>query len=243
MKWRTAISTHNDGELYVRGIRLTELIKEAGLAEVIFLVLGGRRPEKNEEKMLEAVLISMIEHGVEVPSAFVARSVASTGNPSNSALAAGILAIGDFHGGAIEKAAFYLQSSETPQKIVADALQKKEHLPGYGHKIYKTEDPRATALFKKAEELGLARKYLSRARDIEKELARESGKSVPLNVDGAIAAIISELGFDWRLGKSLFVLGRLPGLIAHVAEENKNEKPYRRLDPEDVEYNGPTLVK
>ncbi len=82
---------------------------------------------------------------------------------------------------------------------------------------------------------------VSRAREIESELFHQTGKVLPLNVDGAVAAIMSELGFDWRLGKSFFILGRLPGIIAHIEEESKNETPYRRLDSEDVEYVGPPL--
>lgn len=241
MKWRTAISVHKNGELYVRGIRLTKLIKEASFIEAIFLALRGRFPQKKEANMLEAIFVSMIEHGVEVPSTFVARSVASTGNPFNAAIAAGVLAMGDFHGGAIEQAAKFIQSKETPRAIVARALANEEHLPGYGHKVYKTEDPRARVLFEKARALKLSQTYIMRARAIERELKRVSGNSIPLNIDGAVAAMMSELGFDWRLGKSFFILGRLPGLIAHIEEERKNEKPYRRLDPEDVEYIGPSF--
>lgn len=241
MRWKTAISSHKDGEFYVRGVPLVKLIDNANLAEAIFFVLQGKLASKNKVKMLEVVLISMIEHGIEAPSAFVARSVASTGNSQNAAIAAGILAIGDIHGGAIEKAAFYLQSVDVPRAIVERAIQRKERLPGYGHKIYKKEDPRTTVLFKKARELKLSMKYLNRAREIESELLRQTGKVLPLNIDGAVAAIVSELGFGWRLGKAFFILGRLPGIIAHIEEECENEKSYRRLDPEDVDYIGPPL--
>ncbi|MEK7629861.1 MAG: citryl-CoA lyase [Patescibacteria group bacterium] len=242
MKWKTAISSYKDGEFYIRGVRLAKLVDDANLAETIFFILQGKQASKNQAKMLEAILISMVEHGIEVPSAFVARSVVSTGNSQNAAIAAGILAIGDMHGGAIEKAAFYFQSADSPQVIVERSIQRKERLPGYGHKVYKTEDHRTTALFKKSQELKLSMKYLNRAREIESELFRQTGKVLPLNVDGAVAAIISELGFNWRLGKAFFILGRLPGIIAHVEEECKNEKSYRRLDSEDVEYVGPTAI-
>jgi len=227
----------------MRGVRLVDLIGKASFVEAIFLALQGRFPKKNETKMLDAVFVSLIEHGIEVPSAFVARSVASTGNSANAAIAAGVLAMGDFHGGAIEGAARYLQSKETPRGIVAQALKNKEHLPGFGHKVYKTEDPRTHALFEKARELKLPQTYIMRARAIERELKRASGNGIPLNIDGAVAAVMSELGFGWRLGKPFFILGRLPGLIAHIEEEYQNEKPYRRLDSEDVEYVGLPIKK
>lgn len=238
MKWRTSISTHKNGEFYVRGIKLNELISRRSFSEAVYLILKGKLPSKKEAAMIDAILVGAIEHGVEAPSTFVARSVASTGNQFNAALAAGVLAIGEWHGGAIEKAARIFQSSTSAKEIVKNVILHHERLAGYGHKIYKDKDPRTVVLFKKAKELRLVGKYIKKAEAIERELKKQSGKMLPLNIDGAIAAIISDLGFDWRLGKAFFILGRLPGLIAHVEEEIINEKPYRRIDDEDVEYIG-----
>lgn len=238
MKWKTAISVHRNGALYVRGVRLTELLGKMSFSEAIFFLLQGKRPTRQEIKMLDALLVAMIEHGVEVPSAFVSRSVASTGNSTHTALAAGILAMGEFHGGAIEEAARNLQSRETPRMIVARSAKNHTRVAGYGHKIYKSKDPRVEALLVKLCSLKLPRQYVNRALAIEKELQRVNGKVVPLNIDGAAAAMLLDLGFNWELGKSFFVLGRLPGLIAHAEEERKNEKPYRRFAEEDVEYVG-----
>ncbi|MDP2650627.1 MAG: citrate/2-methylcitrate synthase, partial [bacterium] len=190
-------------------------------------------------KMLDAILVASAEHGVEAPSTFVARTAASTGNPINSDLAAGILTVGEWHGGAVEKCAQMLQSEKSAEEIVADAIKNKEKLAGYGHKVYKDEDPRTTAIFAKAKELGLSQTNIQKAVAIGQEFEKQSGKKLPINIDGAIAAIISELGLDWRLGKAIFVLGRLPGMIAHAHEEIVNEKPYRRLEEGDVEYTGP----
>jgi citrate synthase len=238
MKWRTKISVHKDGSLYLRGKKLTDLIGKASFPAVAFLAIQGKLPNENEEKMLNAILVAMIEHGVEVPSAFVPRTVASTGNPVNAALAAGILTIGEWHGGAIE-AAMKLLSNETPaSEIVRESQEKKTRISGYGHKIYKDEDPRAIALSKVATELGIGQTYLAKAREIEKELTAQTGKTLPLNVDGAVAAILLDLGFDWRLGKAFFAFSRMPGMMAHIQEEMTDEKPYRRFEEDDVEYLG-----
>lgn len=238
MKWKTAISVHKNGETYIRGEALTKLIGKYSFTEAIFLVLKGALPNKREKEMLDAIFVASIEHGVEAPSAFVARTVVSTGNPMNAALAAGFLATGDWHGGAIEQAARMFQSAQTPAQIVSDALTKKERISGYGHKLYKDVDPRAMAIFAKAKKLKFYGKYVGRAIAIQKEFEKQSGRKLPLNIDAAIAAIISELGFDWRLGKAFFALGRLPGIIAHAHEEMVNEKPYRRFEENDVEYIG-----
>ena len=241
MKWKTAISTHKDGELYARGMALSELIERRSFSEAIFLMLSGRMSAGPEKEIFDAMLVSMIEHGVTVPSAFVPRVSISVGNSMNAALAAGALATGDWHGGAIEKAAQMLQSEKSAKEIVAEALARKERLSGYGHKAYKDIDPRAEQLLAKAKSVGLSGgAFIEKVLAIREEL-KSVGKELPLNIDGAIAALMCELGLDWRLGKALFVLGRMPGMIAHAHEEMVREKPYRRLEDDEVEYDGPPL--
>ncbi|MBI3335766.1 MAG: citryl-CoA lyase [Candidatus Portnoybacteria bacterium] len=239
MKWRTSISTHKNGDLYVRGKALGELIETRSFSEVAFLLLKGTLPTEKENKLFNAMLVSMSEHGIAAPSTFIARTAISTGNTFNSAIAAGILSIGEYHGGAVEKCAYLLQVNKSAEYLVDNVLKRGGRMPGYGHRLYKEKDPRAEVLVTKAKKLGLSGNYVKLAMAIEKELQKKTGKKLPLNIDGAVAALMLELGFDWRLGKALFVLGRLPGLIAHTHEELVREKPYRRLDETDIEYDGP----
>lgn len=242
MKWITKISAHKEGTLYVRGKKLTKLIGVLSFSEMVFFILKSRLPKPNESKLLDAILVSSVEHGVEVPSAYVPRVIISTGNHINAALAGGMLAIGDYHGGAIEQAAYYLQNNKSAKEIVAESLLKKERIAGLGHKIYKDIDPRSEALFKIAKKLKLSGKFIEKAQNIAKEFEKESGRKLVLNVDMAIAACMSELGFDYKLGKAFFCLGRLHGMIAHTYEEATEEKPYRRFEESDVEYRGPKIV-
>lgn len=228
MKWRTSISNDKDGEHYVRGEKLDALIESSTFTESIFLILQGKKPSEAEREMLDAILVACIDHGVGVPSSFLPRVVASTGNSINTALAAGVLGVGDYHGGAGENVMKMLQTNEIPERV-----------PGLGHKTYKTEDPRAEALFKKAEKLGIAETHVAKMREIKKEFeAAHPGKQLPINVDGAIGAILSGMGFDWRMGKALFILGRMPSMIANAVEESINEKPFRRFEDGDIEYTG-----
>lgn len=241
MKWKTAISTHKDGELYIRGYKLTELIATRSFPEIVFLLLAGKMPSAAQAELLGAMLVAACEHGIEAPSTYVARTTASTGASFTAALAGGILTIGKYHGGAIEALAELLQSGKDAATIIAELSEKGDRLPGYGHKIYKNEDPRTVALFKRAKGLGLLGKYAALAEGLRLELQKQSGKLLPLNIDGAFAALLSDLGIPWRMGNGLFVLARLPGLIAHVGEELEREKPYRRLDENEVEYDGPDV--
>jgi len=241
MLWKTKISVHKDGELYIRGLKLTELIAKYGFIEGIFLILLGRLPKPAESEVLSACLLACIDHGVEVPTAFVGRVVISTGNNVNAALAADMLAIGDYHGGAIEACMEFLTRPGEVKDNVASTLARKERLSGYGHKVYKENDPRATALFVRAAEEKFDDSIIKKAQMIEKELALQSGKTLPLNIDAAIAVILVTMGFSPKLGKAFFALGRMPGMMAHIVEELENEKPYRRFEKSDVDYQGPVL--
>jgi citrate synthase len=85
----------------------------------------------------------------------------------------------------------------------------------------------------------VAGSHIALALAIEKELEVAKGRKLPLNVDGTIAAVISDMGFTWRLGKAFFVMGRCGGLVAQVWEEMTREKPMRRMYPTAHDYDGP----
>ena len=170
--------------------------------------------------------------------------------PLPTAVAAGILSIGDAHGGAIEKGAKFLQDGisrmkkedKTVEKIaeilVKESKEQHKRILGFGHRVH-TSDPRTKRLFALTEELKIAGIHIALSRAIEKELEKTHGRKLPINVDGAIAAIISDMDFDWRLGKAFFLLGRVAGLTAHVYEEQTQEKPMRKMFSIECDYNGP----
>src|SRR3989338_6926152 len=97
---------------------------------------------------------------------------------------------------------------------------------------------RATQIFARAKELGFYGEHCELAVEVEKILEEKKAKKIPINVDGAIAAVISDMGFDYRLGKGFFLIGRVVGLVAHVFEEWVREKPFRRVPEEEIEYDG-----
>jgi len=221
-----------------------DLVGNLSFAQAIYLILKGELPTEKESKMMEAMLVSVIDHGTAPPSAIAARAVASGGNSLNVGVAAGVLAFGSAHGGALEDAMKFIQegvkSGKSVEEIVKEYLENKKPIPGYGHRYYKDFDPRTKRLMDIAKELGFYGPHCRFAEDVEEEIGRQKGKRLVLNVDGAIAAVVSEMGFDWRLGKGFFIIGRVPGLVAHVYEELTTEKPFsKRLDEEtEVEYTG-----
>ncbi len=224
--WETSISSSGK-DAVIRGVPLEEAM-DMEFADAIWLILRGEQPSEEESELFNTVLSSSIDHGVGNPSTVAARTVQSGGNPMNAGVAAGVLALGDSHGGAIENCMRMLQSDETAEEIVKAYLGEGKKIPGLGHKVYEDEDTRASKIFSKAEELGLAAESVEKMKEIQSEFAEEKVRLV-LNVDGAIAAVMTDLGWDYRLGKGLFIIARTPGLVAHVHEE-MDEEPFRRQE-------------
>lgn len=241
--WRTSITKVEPNRLTTRGHLQEDLIGNISFSEMVYLLLKGDIPLKDHNKMFEAVLVSFCDHGVTPPSTQAARLMASAGSPVNACLAGGILAFGENHAGAIEKAMKNLQegvklvetygrsASETARFMVEELKNQDQKVPGFGHR-YHTEDPRARKLLKLAKEYGCRGKHVELALEIETIL--ESEKGVKMNIDGANAAILSDLGFNWRFGCGIFAIGRLPGLLAHVNEEMSSEEPFRKIVGSDT---------
>ena len=239
LTFKTKITKHTDQGVEIRGEKLTDLIKDSTFTQSIFLILQSRKPNDNELAMLDAILVSGLDHGPGPASGFVPRVVVSTGNTVNAALAAGVLAIGDYHGGAIEGAmqALMLHKTIAPADLVKQSLESSKRLAGFGHKLYKDADPRTTVLEQKMKDLGLSTDHFTFARAIESELEKQKGKKLVLNIDGAIAAILLDLGFtNPKIGKAIFALSRFPGMIAHTLEELENEDPVRRIPEDQIEH-------
>ena len=246
-RWKTAITLIEKNSITTRGYSIEDLIENVNFADIIFLLLMGDLPSQKESKMLNAILVSLCDHGITPPSTQVARLTSSTGSPLNTSLAAGLLAFGEKHAGAIEKAMKLFQDTiklcETEKdipfqakKIINEHLQNAKKIPGYGHR-YHHKDPRAARILKVAEKLECTGPHTQLAKEIEKTLHKT--KKIHLNIDGANAAILSDLGFHWNTGTGIFMIGRLPGLIAHINEEKTQEKPFRKtLKLEEIQYYG-----
>jgi len=245
-EWKSAITNIGPGKIQVRGYKITDIMDKLSFAETVFLILKGELPSKAEAEMMRAILVSSVDHGCSPPSVLGTRNVISGGNPLNAAVAGGVLVIGDSHGGAIEKSAKIMQewaakdgnADQLAAQLVDWLKEQKIRMPGFGHRLHNV-DPRTVGLFEIAEKQNFSGKHIELCRAIERALAEKLGKKLPINVDGAIAAVISDMGFDWRLGKGFFIISRVPGLIAHAYEEMTREKPMRQLGNRNFVYDGP----
>jgi citrate synthase len=245
--WRTALVTSDETHIWTRGYDITDLMRQAGFVSTIFLLHRGRLPTDGERRLLDALLVAVSDHGAGAPSCATAR-LAASGNRSSisAAVAAGILAIGDEHGGAgegcMELIARYapaaVRGSASMDEAAAQAVQDTRaaggRLPGLGHRKH-TVDPRVAVLFGMAEAEGLAGEGVTFMRALEAATSRLV-KPLPMNIDGALAAVLHDMGFPPSAGKHLFIVGRIAGITAEVAEEHAREKAMRVKIP--VIYDG-----
>jgi len=250
-RWQTSLTSIEPNKIQVRGYPLDEIMGRIGFAEAVYLLLMGELPTPTICRMLNAVLVSSIDHGVTPPSTLAARNVATSGAPLKDCVAAGMLAFGPHHGGDIESCMRFLDRGLTlvrggksmqqaAEAIVAECVASNETPPGFGHR-YHTRDPRAARLFQMALELEVEGEHVRLIRAAERALAAHKAdfdRPLPVNVDGAIAAICADLGFAYELGNALFLISRLPGLIAHAHEERTRQTPMRQIDPKDHDYDG-----
>lgn len=247
--WKTAISRVEPNKIVVRGYNLMDLVGKYNYAELTYLLWRGELPSANNSRMMDALLTVCLEHSLNAPSVDATRFVASSGVPLQAAVSAGIAAIGDWHGGAIEQAARILQegvqrtkqmrisSSESAQGIIKGYQERSEKIPGYGHPTH-TKDPRTMKLLEVAAQNQVSGPHVELALAIESLTDKFFRKHLILNVDGCIAAIISDMGFDWRLGKGFFIVSRTPGLVAHAYEQMYYDKPYKAPNWNEIAYTG-----
>src|SRR4051794_24901795 len=146
-RWQSSLTEISPNKILVRGYPLDEMMGRLGFAEAVYLLLMGELPTPAIGRMLNAVLVSSVDHGVTPPSTLAARNVATTGAPLKDCVAAGILAFGPLHGGDIEACMHFLDSGlskvrggmtlqQAADAIVGDCVAIKEVPPGFGHRFH-----------------------------------------------------------------------------------------------------------
>lgn len=210
-----------------------EILGHLNLGDMAFLQLTGRAPSAKESKLFNAMVVTLVEHGI-TPSAIVAR-LTYLGAPEalQAAVAGGLLGLGSVFVGSMEGAAKLLSEAVAAGKDAKTVLAENKRIPGLGHPIHKPIDPRTTRLFEIARETGHYGKYC----ELMEEIARERG--ITLNATGAIGALACELGLDWKIVKGLGVMARAVGLVGHILEETRQpmaEEIWVRTDEEATSH-------
>ena len=248
-QWRTALTKIEPNKILMRGYPLDEIMGRLTFGESIYLLLMGEVPSPGIGKLMEAILVSFIDHGVTPPSTLAARNTATTGAPLRACVAAGVLGFGRHHGGDIESCMQFLDTGlelvrkgssyhDAAKAIVERCQAAGEPIPGFGHRFH-TRDPRAARLFQMSLELEIEGHHIQMIRAVE--LVAEvlpDGHAVPVNIDGAIAAVCGDIGIPPEIANALFIISRVPGIAAQAQEERAREHPMRQIDPKDHTYDG-----
>lgn len=254
--WNTAIaevvSTEDEEEIMVRGQPLSQLIGKVSFAEMMFLMLAGRLPSPAQARVLDALLVASMEHGIAPPS-MISRCFASYGTPIQAAVAGGVLAFGDRMGGLGEQLAQIMVAhlaahdpgngeiddkilNTVASQIVEDARDKGRRVPGYGIPLHGA-DPRAPGVLAVARTEGTHGNYCRLGVMIEAALAAQrGGKAVPMNLDGVSAVVILDLGFPWQSTRLFLLTPRSVSMGAHFLEEQEQDSTWRHIPASQINY-------
>lgn len=252
--WRTGIVDSRDGQIRVRGYEVTSLMTGRTFTDTIFLLHQNRLPSVTERALLDAILTGVADHGSGAPSCATARLALSGNRQSlSAAVAAGILAVGDDHGGAgsgcmemiaggLERArATGASLDEVALAIATEWRAAGRRVAGFGHRVHAT-DPRTAILFDLARRGGVAGDGVTFVEAMERAIATVV-KPLPINIDGALAAVLHDMGFPPAFGRLVFIIGRVAGLCAEVSEELAREKPMRIRIPVEYDGTGPRALE
>lgn len=226
----TAISTSDAASITVRGHDLCgELIGKIDFADYFFLLLMGTRPNETQRFFVNALLVAIAEHGL-VPSVQAARmTLAAAPEALQGAVAAGLLGSGSVVLGSAEAAGRFLfelveaggDAKNAAMERIREMRSSKKPIPGFGHPQHSGGDPRANVLLKLAAENDLDGPYLKMLHTVADVLPEALGRSLPININGVIPAILLEIGFPVTALKSISILARTAGLLAHLQEETQ----------------------
>lgn len=251
----SAISTSDIDHINIRGFDLAEdLIGQVSFGEFFAILLLGERPSPALARLLDACLVAIAEHGL-TPSVQAARmTYAAASDALQGAVAAGLLGCGTTVLGASEEAGRLLgeivarvDEGNDLDAATIDVLTSlktaRRALPGFGHRQHKNGDPRALSLLALARSLGTHGRYTEALDAVMRLHSSILGRSLPLNVTGAIAAVLLDAGFPGEVLKGIPLVARAAGIIAHLLEESRRPIAFRMVDlvAAEVRYTGPAL--
>lgn len=249
----TQIATSTVDQIYVRGRSLVDdLMGSVDFTSMVFFHLRGRLPTEGEKAVVDACLVGVMEHGL-TPSSIAARLIySSSPEAMQAAVAGGLLGAGSAFLGVMEESAQLLQegaarirsgettAEEFARERLSELLTAGRAVPGFGHHIHRPDDPRTAKLLAIAEEHGVDGEHAQLLRTLSRVMDELKGKHVTVNATGAVAAVLSDIGFSYRIVRGFALIGRCAGLVGHIAEEQ--ERPLGRalwdMAEEQVPYLG-----
>ncbi len=242
--WKTSVIKMRPGEIRMRGYAIQDLIGRVTYPQMVWLMTRGDLPTPAQAALLEAAMVSGVDHGPQAPSIAISRIAITGGVGINGAMASAINVLDDIHGGAGEQAVELYHDIAAEDGPLDDATARvldrrkqagQKYLPGFGHRFHPV-DPRAPRLLELVDQAAAAGtvsgRFAAIARAVESRLAQGRARPIPMNIDGATAVVYAELGFAPALCRGLFILSRSVGILAHAYEQSmegqRNKGPIPR---------------
>ena len=237
----------------VRGRDLTgDLMGRLSFTEYFHLLLTGREPTSEQRFFLDLLLVAIAEHGMMPTNVAARMTLAADPGSLQGAVAAGILGAGPVILGTSEACARLLEeaqekvaSGQTPEAVASATAravhESGERMPGFGHPVHRPQDPRAERILELADEHGVSGPHVALARAFHDAVAEAWGKPLTMNVSMPIAGVMLDLGFSSATVKSVPILARTAGLLAHLAEEQQRPLGFFMADKAEdaIEYQPP----
>lgn len=212
---------------------VTDLIGKVSYAELTLLAITGQRPPPGAVRLVDAILVSLMDHGLTANALAARLNYWVAPEAIQAAVATGLLGAGSRLLGSMEGCGRLLteiradadggtELAAAVRNRVAALVEAGERVPGVGHNLHRDGDPRAARLIEVATQEGYHERYLPALRLVPGALAELTGKALPLNATGAIAAMLLEVGVPWPLHRGFALMSRTAGLVAHIGEEIEN---------------------
>jgi citrate synthase len=256
--WDTAIIDIHPGKIAIRGYPVEQLIGRVRFPEMIWLMLRGDLPSREQGELLEAALVPGVDHGPHAPSIAIARMAVTCGLPVNGAMASAINVLDDIHGGAGQQCMELYREIDAEAGPDGDLVRAatvvierhreggEKIVPGFGHRFHPV-DPRTAPLLEllaKAQAQGtVTGRYADIGRAVERAISARKKRHIPMNIDGITAVLFCELGFEPEVGRGLFILSRAVGILAHAWEQKQGGRRLMGPMPREIpfRYSGPAL--
>jgi citrate synthase len=223
----TRISQAYPDRVEVRGLDLTgDLMGRLSFTEYFHLLLTGREPSEDEGFFLDLLLVSIAEHGMMPTNVAARMTLAADPDALQGAVAAGILGAGSVVLGTSAECARLLADGvgegRDARDLVRGTREAGGRIPGFGHPVHRSADPRAERILELADERGVSGPHVAYARALREAVDAEWRKPLPMNVAMPIAAVLLDLGYPATSVKAIPILARTAGLLAHLVEEQEN---------------------
>jgi len=235
-EYESAITEVGLHKINVRGYPLSDIIRKLTFTEAVFLTIRGELPTENQRKVMDAVLCGILDHGLFAPTSLATRVVASAFPESiMPGVAAGMLTVGAVTVSPqdtailIERALEIVKNEgftkkEAAKIIVEEHRAGRKRMPGLGHPLHPTGDPRAIALKEVAVQNGVWGEKGEIYEEIHRTFNESKKRKLPINIDGMMGCVLSELGFLPKEMAGVAALSFMPGMIAHAVEEGETIK-------------------